>query len=64
MGLTKVTHNVLENRYTAIYAIGTTSSAFNIDFSLLLNNSNNPIKLKGLIPLKNEDNLDLSKWWT
>ena len=34
-------------------------SIFNIDFSLRLNNSNNPIKLKGLIPLKNEDNLDL-----
>jgi len=34
MALTKVTHNVLENRYTAINAIGTTSGAFNIDFSL------------------------------
>jgi hypothetical protein len=34
MALTKVTHNVLENRYTAINAIGTTSGGFNIDFSL------------------------------
>ena len=29
-----VTHDKLENRYTAINAIGTTSGAFNIDFSL------------------------------
>ena len=33
MALTKVTHDVLENRYTAINAIGTKSSAFDIDFS-------------------------------
>lgn len=29
-----VTHDKLENRYTAINSIGTTSGAFNIDFSL------------------------------
>ena len=29
-----VTHDKLENRYTAINAIGTTSGAFNIDFNL------------------------------
>jgi len=29
-----ITHDKLENRYTAINAIGTTSGAFNIDFSL------------------------------
>ena len=33
MALTKVTHDVLEDRYTAINAIGTTSGAFDIDFS-------------------------------
>ena len=30
----QITHDKLENRYTAINAIGTTSGAFNIDFSL------------------------------
>ena len=33
MALTKVTHDVLEDRYTAINAIGTTSGAFDIAFS-------------------------------